>query len=202
MRGEAMKKICDRLEDRGISLEAVNALEFFAREGDWQATAYAGRIKNVEAWEIDPQFESGLKKNLPQAKIRICDSYQEATLPEHREQFDLIVFDNPQGCFGENHCEHFDALENVPNLIKSQGTVVFNVNWAPFNYDKESSWAQRRNTFYGLEEASEVPIDFFLDFYGRHFKKQGFRVVFSFHQNRNDEYLAYLVFHLKKERAA
>jgi len=55
----------------------MRALEIFAREGDWQTQAYADKVKSLEAWEINPAFESALRKNLPGAKILITDSIEE-----------------------------------------------------------------------------------------------------------------------------
>ena len=71
-----MRAICEELNRRGYDLSRYDALEFFAREGDWQTLSYADRVRSVEAWEIDPAYEEGLRRNLPQAVIRIGNSFE------------------------------------------------------------------------------------------------------------------------------
>ena len=110
--------------------------------------------------------------------------------------FDLIVFDNPQGVFGE-YCEHFECLDLIPNLIfKDGGVVIFNINKNPFDYDIGSIWAKKRNKFYDIHDASNLDANFLLNFYENKFKSLGYKTIFSFEQQRNKEYLSYLVFNL------
>lgn len=200
MRGEAMKRICCKLEDKGYNLSTINALEFFAREGDWQTIVYAGKVKTLCAWEIDPKFENMLKKNLPKAEIEIGDSFILARKPQNRRRFDMIVFDNPQALYGKKnqYCEHFEALEAVPYLLSEQGIVIFNINYKPFDFDDQKEWQRRRERFYGLQNTSILATDFLLRFYGCFFQGKKFNTKFSFIENRNDDYLAYLVFGLER----
>ena len=66
MREIAIKRICNKLVNQyGIKLNDKVALDFFAREGDWQTQHYADKVKKVYAWEINPQHEQSLKRNLP-----------------------------------------------------------------------------------------------------------------------------------------
>jgi hypothetical protein len=193
-----MRRVVAALERRGFALKRARALEYFAREGDWQAVAYAASVACLEAWEIDPSREAGLRTNLPGAVVRILDSIQAARLPEHRARFDLVVIDNPQGCFGPEgrYCEHFDALETVGGLLDGGGVVVFNVNRAPFDFDRQDAWRARRAAFYGLTDTSRLSARFLLDFYRGYFGERGFESVFAFVEPRNAEYLSYLVFRL------
>lgn len=197
MRGEAMCKICERLKSEGVKLDQYAALDFFAREGDWQTVVYAKEVGSIEAWEINPEFLPGLRRNLPGATVRIVDSYDYGTRTQDR--FDFVVLDNPQATFGpdDRYCEHFEALPVALRLLKSDAFLIFNMNRAPFNFDAHPRWQQRRGAFYGVDVTSSLSVeDFLLPFYRSYFADRGFETLQSFSQTRNDEYLAYAVFHL------
>jgi hypothetical protein len=196
MRGEAMKLTCDRLEQMGEPLGEYRALEFFARAGDWQTTVYASKVKSLSAWEIAPDYEMDLKRNLPGAEIRIEDSYKLAQEKCYQNAFEFIVFDNPQSVFGD-YCEHFEALPLLLQLMAKQGLVIFNINRRPFNYEQSPAWQKQRMEYYGCD-ASTLDAGFFLAFYACKFAAMGLKVRFSFEEQRNKEYLSYLVFGLER----
>ena len=178
MRDVAIKQIVKTLEDRGVEVSSMKALDFFAREGDWQTAYYARRVSEIHAWEIDPLYEPALRRNLPiNAKITIGDSHSLAR--SCRTKFDLVVLDNPQGCYGIGYCEHFDALDAVLPLLKDSAVIILNVKTKPFNYEDKIEWRRRRNLFYG-REASELTEDFVHEFYERLLGKHGFITDFSF----------------------
>lgn len=193
-----MRRVIQQLERRGFDLRRARALEFFAREGDWQAVVYAAMVARLEAWEIDARHEASLRANLPGAVVRIVDSIRAAGRPENRARFDLIVVDNPQGCFGPGgrYCEHFDALETVGGLLDGSGVVVFNVNRAPFAFEEQTAWRARRASFYGVPDTRRLSLGFLLDFYRGFFSQRGLASLFAFEEPRNAEYLSYLVFGL------
>lgn len=197
MRGEAMARICARLKSQGIDLHSFAALDFFAREGDWQTVVYAREVGTLEAWEIDPDFLPGLQCNLPGATLRIVNSYEYGSTTDDR--FDFVVIDNPQATFGpdERYCEHFEALPIAVRLLRPSAFLIFNINWAPFNFEAHPEWKRRRSEFYGVDDtASLSPENFLLPFYWRYFEARGYKVLQAFIQPRNDEYLAYMVFRL------
>lgn len=196
-----MGRICEKLKKTTYQLGNMTALEFFAREGDWQTIVYADKVKALYAWEIDQKFEKALRKNLSNAEVTIGDSFVLAQKAQFARRFNMIVFDNPQGLYGESsqYCEHFEALETVKNLLSEQGIVIFNINHKPFNFDKQKEWQHRRENFYGLDDTSSIDPEFLLEFYNEFFKKRGFLTKLSFIENRNDEYLAYLVFALERQ---
>lgn len=197
MRGEAMARICARLKAEGVDMRSLAALDFFAREGDWQAVVYAREVGSLEAWEINPDFLPGLRRNLPGATLRIVDSYAHGVTTD--ERFDFVVLDNPQATFGpeERYCEHFEALPVALRLLRPGAFLIFNVNWSPFDFDAHPEWQRRRAAFYGIAETSRLsPTKFLLPFYANYFAARGFRTLQSFVQPRNDEYLAYAVFRL------
>lgn len=203
MRGEAMGKIVEFLQSDGEDLSTFDALEFFAREGDWQTIKYSGKVKSLSAWEIDPQFKSALEKNLPNAEIRIGDSYELAKEGNYREKFNFLVIDNPQYLFGldKEYCEHFEALESAFPMCDSSRDcfIVFNINSKPFDYDSLVDWQERRNNYYGINDASKLDIEKTQAFYISKFKDFGFEVEYCKVFHRNPEYLHYLLFKFRKE---
>ena len=187
-----MRRICERLQDDlGLDLSSMTALEFFARDGSWQTAVFANLVKEVHAWEIDSRFEKDLIANLPEnSKVRIGDSYQIGKEQAFERMFDMIVFDNPQGCYGEKYCEHFDALDYIPFLGKEKTTtVVFNVKLSPYDFysDENKAWRERRASFYGLDDTSNLELNFVTSFYKNYFKSMGLEVSFLFSQSRPQE---------------
>jgi len=191
MRGEAMENICRRLQNSGEPLSAYSALEFFAREGEWQTKSYAHLVKELHLWELDPIYENALKINFPQGHIRIGDSFKLAQEPQYRQRFNWLVLDNPQMIYGD-YCEHFEALNLAAVLMASVGVLIFNVNKKPFNYDRHTDWQDRRRAYYGCN-AAHLATSFLLDFYRKRIEKLGFNVRYMYEEPRNTEYLSYIV---------
>ena len=181
----AIRNIVKHLDSRGIELGTMVALDFFAREGSWQTMHYAEKVKKLYAWEINPDFENSLKNNLPSgSQISIGDSFEIAKTT--KEKFDLIVLDNPQGCFGKSYCEHFDALPAALELMSNEGVIIFNIKTQPYNYENNVPWQKRRNEFYGIE-SSNLEKDFIFNFYNTYISRLGFEVKFSFWEPRPQE---------------
>lgn len=190
MRDEAIKKICKILTEKyGILLNEKVALDFFAREGDWQTQYYAQRVKKIHAWEIDEKYKDKLRQNLPSnAEITIGDSFLLAK--SESSLFDMVVIDNPQGCYGHEgkYCEHFEALPAALQLLKGDdGILIFNVKTIPFNYDNNIQWQKRRNDFYSLKDCSSLSKNFILQFYKKYLDKKGYQTNFAFLINRPQE---------------
>lgn len=181
----AIRNIMSNLESRNVDLKSMIALDFFARDGSWQTVHYASKVNKLYAWEINPEFENNLKNNLPErSQVSIGDSFEIAKMT--KERFDLVVIDNPQGCFGEAYCEHFDALPVALKLISDDGIVIFNVKTRPYNYENNIPWQNRRNNFYGIE-SSNLQEDFIFNFYNSFISGLGFKVNFSFWEPRPQE---------------
>jgi hypothetical protein len=190
-----MKRVCIRLKSLGFDLSKLRGLEFFAREGDWQTISYAQEIAELDAWEIDPKFEQTLRANLPRARVRIGNSFDLATQKEYARAFDFIVYDNPQGFFGDKnqYCEHFEALETINPLIGSEAIIIFNINREPFNYDNLPDWRLRREQFYRRADTSLLDEDFLLSFYRDYFQARRLELREVFIEPRHENYLAYFV---------
>jgi len=181
MRGKAMKKIV-----KGMKIG--KALEVFAREGDWQCSAYANKCKSLECWEIDPKFKAGLHKNLPKAKIKIVDSIKQ--IDKCRSRYDFIVVDNPQNIYGK-YCEHFEVIPKIAKLLTKNGVIVFNVNIKPFGDNPK--WMKRRQKFYGLKNVNHLCLGWLELFYWDLFYQSGYFFQSGRAYKRND-YLYYLIY--------
>lgn len=203
-----MKQILPILEEKGETLTELRALEMFGRDGSWQTAVFAPRVKSIDIWEVDPIFEADLRQNIPYATIKITDSIKELQNPAHAGQYDFVVADNPQNCYGEarEYAEHFDLFPEVLQLLGQTGIFIFNLNKQPFNADAFTDWAARRKAFYQTDEAMSLTIPWALQFYTSLFEREGFTVDYSFSQSRQDlehnDYLHYLVFKLRRNIAA
>lgn len=155
------------------NLKNCEVLDIFAREGDWQSYILNNNSKSIEAWEIEKSFIPNLKKNLPNAYVLCHDSISFINNIKNYKKFDLIIIDNGLNCYGENYCEHFDFLHNIPNFLKPEGYIIFNVVTQPFNYKNNKNWQSRRNKFYGLKDCSILSKKFIKNFYTKFFSNLG-----------------------------
>ena len=157
-KGPGMQQLCERLEEVNFKLSGADAVEVFARQGDWHTIDYFPLVKSLEAWEIDEYHLPALKRNLPGAAIKQVNSIEYASAPENQNSFDLVVIDNPQNVFGMSgqFCEHFEVIDAAPGMLRSGGVLVFNVNIEPFNYANHPKWQARRQAFYGFESTSKL----------------------------------------------
>ena len=114
-----MKRILKRIEDLGIDVSKLTALEIFAREGDWFTKELAKKVKNIELWEINKAYIKNLSLNLPKAKIKNVDSI--SYMKDCEDKFDIVSIDNPQGIYAKDYCEHFDVLNQKDIIINNWG---------------------------------------------------------------------------------
>lgn len=196
-----MRRVVKKLKKQGVELRGRRALEFFAREGNWQTVSYAGEVASLDAWEIDRQFEPALRKNLPKARIRIGNSFALAKKAEFKNAFDFIVVDNPQGIFGNKsqYCEHFEVLDLLPRLIRGDAIVIFDINRAPFNYHRFPEWRARREKFYKRERTARLGLDFLARFYKRYLVARGLKVNDLFFEIRHEDHFVYCVTRLARK---
>lgn len=183
---DATNELINKLETKGMHFDNLNAIELFGRDGSWQTKLFAKKVKTLEVWEINKEFEKQLRENLPNSKVKIIDSIKTLQENENFRTFDLILIDNPNNTYGPcdnisvngKYCEHFDILKNIGKLIDKKAIIIFNVNRKPFNYSKFSEWKKRRNEFYGKVDAGDLSIEDLKTFYEDFFKKMGFETIF------------------------
>lgn len=207
---EATNELVNQLEKRDVKFNNLKTLEVFGRKGDWHTIIFYKKVKALEVWEINPQFEVDLKKNLPNATIKIQDSIDTLEKSHDLQKFDLILIDNPMNVFGpinektENnrYCEHFDVMKNIQKLIGHEAILIFNVNRTPFDYNNHQEWKLRRNEFYGIKNTENISIEFLLNFYKEFFKQLGFQTQFCFNiirvVNKNKDMTHYFAYKIKK----
>jgi len=203
MRNIAIKKAVSILENQyGVVFEELTALDFFARDASWQTVYYANKVKKIYAWEVENKFKNDLINNLPpQSQVVIGDSH-ELILKEF-QKFDLIVIDNPQGCYGSNkqYCEHFEALPLCLKNTSDNPIVLFNVKTKPFNYEDKSLWQNERQKFYKKSNCSNLSLEFMHEFYSNLFKDAMFDTKFGFDLLRpQEDGLHLFVYGLSKNR--
>jgi len=211
---DAFPELLRQIEDKGLDLSSMNTIEMFSRDGDIHTVNIAKRVKSLEAWEIDPQWKEVLHKNLPNCKIVIGDSIDYVTNSENPSKYDLILVDNPLNTYHKEtgtmathdfHCEHFDFIGKIGNIIDKKAIVIFNVSTKPYHYYKWPFWKQQRELFYGKDvDTGNLNIDFVLDFYTKLFEKAGLKTLFHVHLTRTlydgeTGCLYYLAFSLTKE---
>ena len=186
--------------NRHFSLKNCVALEAFAYTGAWQAQAYAKYPSYLEAWEIDPDCELALKKNLPGATVRITNSFEE--IKRCDKKFSFINVDTHQGQFGA-YCENF---EFYPLLFRvAANDCIVNLNVMP----EASAWwrkkypdlftpqhLEKRKAFYGVSDPEHVSLDQMLATYGRIAAQNGFKIVWHYYKKRSLTY--YLALHLSR----
>lgn len=188
--------------DRHFPLKGCRALEAFAFTGQWQAQAYRKLPKYHEAWEILPECEAPLKKNLPDAVIRITDTFEEVKRCD--KKFDFINVDNHQGLFGP-WCEHFEFF---PLLFRvAADDCIVNLNVMPF---ADEYWRsryeglfgpehlRRRAAFYKTDRPENVSFDQMLGIYTEIAAQHGYELIWHATEKRTLTW--YLALHLRKRK--
>lgn len=194
-----MRQVLTKLiEEYKIPLENTEAIELFAREGDWHTVVYAPHVKSLEAWEINPEFYEGLSKNLPHAKIKIVDAWEE--IKKTNKKYGLIVVDAPQATYGENdeHCEHFGLLPDLFNIANDGCIIILNVNVMPYDLDKNPLWQAERRKYYKTEHPEQLSLSRTIQHYREICIENGFEVLWHFFQQRETGFIYYLVLQLER----
>jgi hypothetical protein len=209
LRPTPMQCVLAGLRTRGIRLCRLDALEVFAFEGAWHTRDYARRVRSLEAWEIEPACEDKLRANLPQAVIKIVDSYAEIrTTPK---KFGLVVVDNPFSVYGpgDSYCEHFPLFPAVFRVLKNEAVLVLNVVpavsasfRAKYPYVFNAPHLAARRAFYQTDTPERLDLDELAAAYARHAAASGFVLQWYFEQERTNSDVRYLALKLDRRRAA
>ena len=166
---------------RGASVEQFRALEVFGCTGERLTKHCAPPVRSVEVWEIDPSLEPALRRNLPTATVRITDSFAE--IKRTLSRFDLVVVDNPVGCFGDGRCEHFDLFPDVARVLSDDSMLVLlvcsgddPVTRARYPNLFDEPQLARRRSFYGVADPREIPLTELAAHYRRRLEALGMSV--------------------------
>lgn len=162
---------------------------------------YKDKVKELDVWEVEKKYEEQLKKNLPQANIKITDSFKE--IVETTKKYNMILMDNPMGNFGE-HCEHFDmfiesfrVMEDICIVILDIIPNLTNID-EKFNYICSSEHLLARKLFYRINSPQNITIEKMVQTYKEIAFEKGYDIKWYFTEERSGEFIQYLVLNLKK----
>jgi hypothetical protein len=199
-----MQRVLRELDRRGLCLHEMQALEVFAHCGFLHSKDYHRRVASLEAWELDPQQEADLRRNLPGAEVKITDSFAE--IRKTTRNYDLIIVDAPENIFGDRgqFCEHFEMLPEVFHVVTDSAVVILNAlvgypadNRARRRFTTEQ--LDRRRRFYGTDHPEMLRVTEMAPVYWRLLNAHGFELEWYFTVPRTlDKRLHYFVLKMKR----
>jgi hypothetical protein len=201
-KGYPIHVVIDFLKKKNVINETIT-LEAFANTGEHQAPAYYKYAKYFEAWEISPEHEKDLRINLPNAVIKITDTFEEVKKCD--KKFNFIIMDAHMGIFGDKnqYCEHFEILPQIFRLCMDECTLLFNVmpyceeEWKEkYSTVFREDHLKRRQAFYNCKDPNNVPYEEMTTFYTALCKQHGFQVEWVFYHQRH--LLHYCALRIKK----
>ena len=202
-----MFAITRELKSRSVDLGVLYALEMFGGTGELHTIDYASQVAGLEVWEIDPALGPKLHKNLPNATVKIVDSYMEVGLTENK--FDLVVADPPFSMFNE-YCEHFDLFPSIFRILNTSAILIINVRPRIIEITRYSDeHFKRRQSFYQTEDPWTISLEHMLETYGSLARQNCFEIKWWFTKDRVFMYplrkhivdhMCYLVLALDKQK--
>ncbi|WP_394884626.1 nucleoside-diphosphate sugar epimerase/dehydratase [Clostridium butyricum] len=193
--------IFSKLQKKNIKFEEIFALETFGGTGESVDQFYVDKVKELDVWEIEKAFEKKLRENLPNANIKITDSFKE--IKEIKKKYNMILMDNPMSTFGE-HCQHFDMYMECFKVMRDECIVIFDI--IPnlqnidekFEYIKTTEHLLSRKLFYRFNNPLNIPIEIMIQTYREIANKNGFNIEWHFTEERSGNFIQYLVLKLKR----
>lgn len=169
------QQIFKDIEKKGVVLKGMKALEVFGGTGEVHTRDYASKVGSLEVWEIDLERENLLRKNLPQAKIKITDSFEE--IKRTPNKYDIVVIDN-YASFCGNYCEHFDLFPAVFRILEDSAIIILNVTPNVYESAKEryQDHLKRRKSFYKTERPENISFDEMIQIYDRLIQENGYHL--------------------------
>ena len=178
-------KEMEEIKSRGVPLENMRALEMFGGYGNQITKDYAPYFKELEVWEIDPDCEASLRKNFPNAKIRIGDSYK--LLKESDAKVDFVIADT---ALSDNPNEHFRLFPDIFRVLNDTALIILNTVPEIHGEVLSKEQSANRKTFYKTENALNIPMEKMIEKYTELCKENGFKIKWWF---TNDRYFMYSV---------
>ena len=175
-----IKRVINYLKGKNVRLQNMKAVDTFAGDGTFCSHLLATEVKNMDCFELDYNIFEQLTHNLSKFKsvkhFYNCDSISFfSTSNSDLFKYDFIFLDNPQGMYGQ-YFEYFNMLSNIKNMSNKKSILIHNLNVKPYKYDKLSSWANERNLFYGIDDCSDLDLEFMKEFHISFFEKLGIEV--------------------------
>jgi hypothetical protein len=100
-----IRRVMKELTRRGVDLRSRRGLDLYGGSGERTTRHYARLLASLDVWEINPSCEAALRRNLPGARIKICDSYGEIRRADG--SYGFVVLDSPTSNH-DGQTEHFD----------------------------------------------------------------------------------------------
>jgi hypothetical protein len=197
---EPIKLVLRAIKRRGIDPEQLDALEIFGFTGEYHTRSYFKKVSSLEVWEIEPEYETLLKQNLPGALIKITDSFAE--IKNCTKRFSMIVVDNPMSTFGQ-YCEHFDLFPDIFRIAAAPAVIILNIipsvrekdlkKW-PYLFNKAQ--LEKRSSFYRTDNPEKIPIKLMAEIYDDLCRSNGLNMDWYMVQKRSSVY--YFVFKISR----
>jgi hypothetical protein len=187
--GSATLDVMAEIARRGFAPNDLDALEVFGGTGELHTADYAPLVKSLTVWEINPELEATLQRNLPGARVRITDSLQETRTT--REKFHLVVVDNPLFASEASLCEHFDFFPAIFRILADRSVLVLNVMpevsprfQAEFPYLFNPFHLKKRGEFYDSANPENIPVEQMVPTYRSLAESCGFDLAWHFSKKR------------------
>ena len=195
-----MFKVLKLLRAHGVNLATLDVLEPFGRDGNFHTKDYYPLVHSLDIWELDRQFETALRRNLPRAEVKIVDSFAEIETTPKR--YNCVVIDNPSFDFGD-HSEHFDFFEKIFRVLRNEAYVIVNVipSLASLaakepTIEITGKQVERRAAFYKTSKPHEVELNSMVPVYAGLCTQHGFKM--EWHHFVKRHYVHYLVFKVSR----
>src|SRR5487761_350096 len=202
--GSATLDVTAEIERRGVELRHLDALEVFGGTGELHTVDYASRVRSLTVWEINPELESRLRRNLPQAEIKITNSLEEVRATD--KKFHFVVIDNALFVNESSLCEHFDFFPALFRILAERAVLVINVmpEASPEFRAKYEVFhpyhLQKRAEFYGSRSPEKISVAEMVQTYRSLAEKAGFQLDWYFSKKRGKNVdVHFLVLALRRE---
>lgn len=199
--GTPMMKVINELLNRNINLSKINALEVFGAKGELHTLDYYTRVRSLQVWEYNRKLEHELRKNLPDANVKITDSFKEVKCTD--KKYDMVVVDNSPGTYGD-YCEHFNLFPQIYRVFNNEVILILNVlpkrTEESDNYQFTDCFNEKHNfyrkLFYSVNNPENIDIDYMAKVYKNISKLHGYNLEWYFSVKRT--FVHYLVLKLNK----
>jgi hypothetical protein len=184
------QRVVKGLKRRSVDLRTRNGLDVYGGTGFRTTKHYAPLLRSLEVWEINPNFEPELRRNLPNACVKIVDSYEEINRAHGKYSF--IHVDSPVSTHG-GHVEHFDLFPHIFRLMDDDSVLVIHVisqadprTSAHPDYTDllDEARVARRSSFYETEQSDNIPLEQLAAHYRRLMEKNGLTLEWHFFTRR------------------
>lgn len=184
------ERVLRGMKNRGVRVETLSGLELFAGDGSQTLVLFAKHLKNLEVWEFNPKLESRLRLKVPDARVRIVDSYHQ--IRETPDKFDWVSADSWTGMTpGREYCENFELFPSVFRLFKPRAYLILNLlpelnvgRLQSSGYEFLDQHLQRRRDFYRWDNPEKIPIEHMVRIYEELITSNGYRLDWWFSVER------------------